>query len=89
MYLCHDNQSPDDGIRANSRNVVYIKYRVSQKDVYTRLIFRIIMCIDLFFGIPCIPQAIDNVHHGVPIINKPFSQTFVEQTFIPIWCLGI
>jgi hypothetical protein len=31
---------------------IYI-YRVSQKDVYTRLIFRIIMCIHLF-GILCI-----------------------------------
>jgi hypothetical protein len=28
-------------------------YRVSQKDVYTGLIFRIIMCIH-FFGVPCI-----------------------------------
>jgi hypothetical protein len=35
-------------------------YRVSQKYVYTRLIFRIIMCIHLF-GIPCIYDVNENV----------------------------
>jgi hypothetical protein len=36
-------------------------HRVSKKDVYTRLIFHIIMCIHLF-GIPCIfPTNDENV----------------------------
>jgi hypothetical protein len=38
--------------RARVRPPCHAKYSVSQKDVYTRLIFRIIMCIHLF-GIPC------------------------------------
>jgi hypothetical protein len=39
-------------------------YRVSQKDVYTKLIFRIIMCIHLF-GILCIRLAVCNMFCAV------------------------
>jgi hypothetical protein len=39
------------------RSIFCFKYRVSQKDVYTRLIFRIIMRIHLF-GIPCISKSL-------------------------------
>jgi hypothetical protein len=44
------------------RRDIAAMYRVSQKDVYTRLIFRIIMCIHLF-GILCICSF--HEHHAV------------------------
>jgi hypothetical protein len=42
--------------------LIYWKYRVSQKDVYTRLILRIIMYIHLF-GIPCINLFVHRLSH--------------------------